>query len=288
MGLTKCKSSVSLCISENEEADFDSTPAVVSSSVNENTLSSHKISMGAGGMSRSHSTGFLGSLHSFANGMKKSMSGMSLASMAKTVTESESSSTSLTDKHYFPLSGCLKIKTQRGSVKITWEENKRLKDLAPDCANEPCFMPEEEDWGEDEFLFMDDEDEAPASPSQPTEETPSTRRVTFTTISIHLHPRILGDNPSVQDGYPISIGWKAESSTELGLDDYEAQRTGPQRTKSEMMVPKDIRKEWLKEEGVTRWQFSCTKRDIEFIQKCRELERSRGKRVSVKRNIPKS
>ena len=49
--------------------------------------------------------------------------------------------------------------------------------------------------------------------------------VQFTTLTIHEHPIIVGDNPSVSYGTPITIDWKSVSSSEYTIEDFEQIRS---------------------------------------------------------------
>lgn len=62
------------------------------------------------------------------------------------------------------------------------------------------------------------------SPSNPLEDKEQSRRVSFSNVVVREFPRCLGDNPSVTDGPPLSIGWKPVAVYTKDVDDYEKQR----------------------------------------------------------------
>ena len=54
-----------------------------------------------------------------------------------------------------------------------------------------------------------------------SEEFGSTRRVSFRNIEVFEHEYIMGDNPSVSGGAPLTISWQLQNSEEFHVDDYE-------------------------------------------------------------------
>ena len=71
--------------------------------------------------------------------------------------------------------------------------------------------------------------------------------ITFGQVNIREYERVLGDNPSVTSGPPLSIGWRYSPSTlNMSIDDYEENKGSP-RSSSEYLVPKSIRLATLKE-----------------------------------------
>jgi hypothetical protein len=58
-----------------------------------------------------------------------------------------------------------------------------------------------------------------------------TKKVGFDSVEIKYHKYILGDNPAVSDGAPISIGWKAHDHEIVNVDCYEATRASTKNKK---------------------------------------------------------
>lgn len=74
--------------------------------------------------------------------------------------------------------------------------------------------------------------------------------ITFDRVNIREYERVLGDNPSVTSGPPLSIGWRYSPSTlDISIDDYEENKGSP-RSSSEYLVPKSIRVATLEEHAV--------------------------------------
>jgi hypothetical protein len=63
------------------------------------------------------------------------------------------------------------------------------------------------------------------------------RGVCWGEIVILEFPNILGDNPGVSDGVPITIGWKHNSKNTVDIDYYEFLRQShPRRKRKELAM----------------------------------------------------
>lgn len=63
------------------------------------------------------------------------------------------------------------------------------------------------------------------------------KEVCFGDLVIYEFPNILGDNPAVSEGAPLTIGWKHDSKNVLGVDYYEYLRQSrPRRRRKELIV----------------------------------------------------
>mmetsp|Transcript_1519 Transcript_1519/g.1936 ORF Transcript_1519/g.1936 Transcript_1519/m.1936 type:complete len:211 (-) Transcript_1519:91-723(-) len=77
--------------------------------------------------------------------------------------------------------------------------------------------------------------------------------VGFNQIEIRMYDRVLGDNPSVSYGAPLSIGWEyGPDVIEISVEDYEKIRLGERRTKSELELSADARKNILLDSGYSK------------------------------------
>ena len=68
--------------------------------------------------------------------------------------------------------------------------------------------------------------------------------VSFNTVKVREYPIILGDNPSVSEGPPLSIDWHYEDVDEFEVEEYESTRP-PRRVTNEMNIPAGIRSKIL-------------------------------------------
>jgi len=107
--------------------------------------------------------------------------------------------------------------------------------------------------------------------------SPLDRSVRFNEIEIREYNVILGDNPSVQFGPPISIGWdyKKESLVRIPVEDYESFR-GERRVGKQLAIPGMIRDEILHENGVSR---------SDIVKVVRQVSRAKHKRSQTLNNV---
>jgi hypothetical protein len=98
------------------------------------------------------------------------------------------------------------------------------------------------------------------APASTTGTTTSERMVSFNTVEIREYVRTLGDNPSVRSGPALSLGWVVVDSCILPLSLYEHQRP-PKVGSIDLIVPRIIREEMLREEGITRSEMAAAIRE---------------------------
>lgn len=105
------------------------------------------------------------------------------------------------------------------------------------------------------------------------------RSISFAQVNIREYERVLGDNPSVTSGPPLSIGWRhAPDLISMDLDDYEEGR-GAHRSSSEYLVPRAVREQVLREHaGVSRRELVGA---VRAIQK----EKAQRRKTVVNLNI---
>ena len=107
---------------------------------------------------------------------------------------------------------------------------------------------------------------SPNSMSQSQHGRTALRRgtITFGQVNIREYERVLGDNPSITSGPPLSIGWRYSPSTlNMSIDDYEENKGLP-RSLSEYIVPENIRVATLKEHaGIPHREIANAVRDIQ-------------------------
>lgn len=92
------------------------------------------------------------------------------------------------------------------------------------------------------------------------------RQVSFSFVEFHLHEILLGDNPAVSNGPPLTLSWKAVESYKLHLDKYEASKALPSRDRHQMILPKCVREDWLKAAGYSRSEQVRASRAVRAIQ----------------------
>jgi len=118
-------------------------------------------------------------------------------------------------------------------------------------------------------------------PSSPTEEWKKGKSVQFSDVTINVHSIVLGDNPSVTSGPPISISWEAHASSRFNLDAYETWRPSPPRLQSELHLPPSVREGWLLDEGYARREIANAtrrvyrERQVRAASVAKEMQRKR-------------
>jgi hypothetical protein len=114
--------------------------------------------------------------------------------------------------------------------------------------------------------------------------SPSTRisssTVRFSVLEIRCYPMILGDNPSVTNGIPVTIDWKHDESVVCDVEEYEESRP-PRRDRAELMLPSSIRSRLAMDTGSSRKELQEQLRqvNIQRNQRRRTLEREQLDRL---------
>ena len=93
--------------------------------------------------------------------------------------------------------------------------------------------------------------------------------VSFGTVSIHSHQVILGDNPSVRSGPPLTLDWKPFDTKTVDLDSYERyfEEEGRRRTYAELRIPQGQREQLVKELDYNKRMLRQVLKEIDFIRR---------------------
>ncbi len=103
---------------------------------------------------------------------------------------------------------------------------------------------------------------------------PNRRSLSFSTIEIRSYNQTIGDNPSCSKGAPISLHWSYDPQHQTySLDKYDQYRqSNPPRTRSQMIIPMEIRHDALKNE------WGASTRDIlQIVKENKDIQTSRHK-----------
>ena len=98
------------------------------------------------------------------------------------------------------------------------------------------------------------------------------KAVRFSTVQFQEHPMIVGDNPAVSRGVPISIAWESQEEYVLTVDDYERARP-PRRSIVELKRESLDRVRLCKQLGYSRSEIVEANKQIAVIQKQRTRTR---------------
>ena len=96
-----------------------------------------------------------------------------------------------------------------------------------------------------------------------------TKQVTFGNLTIHEHPLELGDNPACSSGAPLTIGWKAQSSSTRNLDLYEYMRGERRHGRKQLVIPVQDRAHLLLSSGYSLATIADATLSVEEVKKQR-------------------
>jgi hypothetical protein len=115
-----------------------------------------------------------------------------------------------------------------------------------------------------------------------TDDTNNKRAVSFGLIQIREYNRVVGDNPNVRFGPPISIGWEFVQKPALQIDVYESSK---RRRLSPLLMSSITRKIMLRGDcGVPPEDIRAAEKQVERIQRQRLQTLNQGKAGRVVEN----
>lgn len=106
------------------------------------------------------------------------------------------------------------------------------------------------------------------------------RSIRFDTVEIREHAVILGCNPAVTKGPPLTIGWETLSTSIQSVNEYERNRP-LRRSPMFLKLSQTERRSLLKERGFTSEEFSMAESYVE------EVKKSRAESASEKSDLQK-
>jgi len=97
---------------------------------------------------------------------------------------------------------------------------------------------------------------------------PSSKRVSFDSVKLREYPYVLGCNPSVQSGYPLTLAWCPICEVTKSIDQFEQQHPPRHELKS---MPETEREAFLLEVGYTKEELEKVYEEVVAIQLSRKL-----------------
>ena len=89
-----------------------------------------------------------------------------------------------------------------------------------------------------DFDYWQDQQQQSAASALVLEEEEEDKHVTFSTVHVHYHVCVVGDNPSVSEGVPLSLAWEAvQSITFASLEAYEQHHREQKQEKHKKTPP---------------------------------------------------
>lgn len=114
----------------------------------------------------------------------------------------------------------------------------------------------------------------------------STKKVSFSSVSIREHDITIGDHPDCAKGIPISLDWNFHENLPMEINRYEKQRVKERRKNRKNMALSDLhRKSLLFTFGYTYADLEEAKKVIEKNRRQRKLAKLRGKFENKKKNV---
>ena len=92
--------------------------------------------------------------------------------------------------------------------------------------------------------------------------------VAFTTIEIKEYPIIIGDNPSVTKGVPVTIAWTPVETRRCTVDTYEKKIPSP-RSMKELKMPSSYRVDPMQRPGFTSDEILRGTKAANITRNCR-------------------
>ncbi|GAX28674.1 hypothetical protein FisN_33Hh051 [Fistulifera solaris] len=110
-----------------------------------------------------------------------------------------------------------------------------------------------------------------AAESPRYEPTKRSKKIRFSTVHIHEHLLVLGDNPAVSRGVPLTLAWESCHSKVYSVDDYERRRQPKKRRNSLPSAYTPQQREAIaKLNGSSKRAIQCAGVHVKEIQQSRE------------------
>lgn len=112
--------------------------------------------------------------------------------------------------------------------------------------------------------------------SSPSLHANNNKSVSWDSVQVRLHSRVLGDHPSVSSGPPLAISWDSHTSYTASVEDYEKDHPN-RKMEDSLLVSRSTREQLLRNAGYTRAEFAQTLRTIGKIKRGRDVSNAQRK-----------
>ena len=120
------------------------------------------------------------------------------------------------------------------------------------------------------------------------EESEAPRRsVRFSDITIRSHAMILGDNPSVSSGIPVTVDWESQDEVTCDVVEYEATRPA-RRSRNEIVLPPTVRAQIARDAGSSRKEMQAAQRKVNISRGQRRTTNEREKLYKLEEAVEKT
>jgi hypothetical protein len=98
------------------------------------------------------------------------------------------------------------------------------------------------------------------------------RHVTFSTVQIRRYPMLLGDNPAVLSGPPVTLGWEYEVLPDMSVIDFETFRLRSRRLHSSHLILSHYKRiEIIQRCGHTAKEIKAVEKEMSKIKRQRNM-----------------
>mmetsp|Transcript_1027 Transcript_1027/g.1609 ORF Transcript_1027/g.1609 Transcript_1027/m.1609 type:complete len:233 (-) Transcript_1027:240-938(-) len=101
------------------------------------------------------------------------------------------------------------------------------------------------------------------------EEQKSRPSVRFSTLEIRTYPMVMGDNPSVTRGIPVTIDWDYDGEFVCDVNDYEEYKPA-RRTRMELQIPSSVRSSIVMQGGASRKEIQEQQKKVNIVKNQRK------------------
>lgn len=102
-----------------------------------------------------------------------------------------------------------------------------------------------------------------------TSRTAEMKKVRFNTVQVNSHAVILGNNPAVSSGLPVTIEWVAFQTEVFPVEEFERAKELLSRKRNEMILPSNLREDMIKSAGYSRSEMVAVLVELSKIRKSR-------------------
>jgi hypothetical protein len=114
-------------------------------------------------------------------------------------------------------------------------------------------------------------DSSSGSSSESESDGSATRRnIKFESVKVREYNVTIGDHPNCYSGAPVQLDWDYDELSACDIEEYENER-GPRRSHTQMFMNKRYRNQVLQEAGHTEDELIKAEKDVQKIQRQREL-----------------
>jgi hypothetical protein len=146
-------------------------------------------------------------------------------------------------------------KVEEGSQSSQLDQSLKSGSQAPGAPGEMTFSHRDRSTGSAKHPRSGTTRTTASTGSTPGPTPNGPKNLSWDQVEVRYYERILSDNPSVQSGAALGIGWKFKRGGRMDVATWEKAR-GPQRQSGELVMPRHVRERLLREAGVSQREMA--------------------------------